>query len=90
MVEKLDGQRLAELTGSSLNHFGFDDTIKDFTVTMSFEHRTLQQAFTKLCIAWLKHLSEREHWDLRNESSVTMAKDVMELIQEKNHYLPFI
>jgi hypothetical protein len=49
---------------------------KEFARLMSYEHRTLQQQFTKLCIAWLKELSETENYDLRNEGSVKFAKSV--------------
>ena len=48
-----------------VNSFGTD--YKEFAKLMSYEHRTLQQNFTKLCIAWLKELSETESYDLRNE-----------------------
>ena len=49
---------------------------KEFARLMSYEHRTLQQQFTKLCIAWLKELSETESYDLRNECSVKFAQSV--------------
>ena len=49
---------------------------KEFAQKMSCEHRTLQQNFTKLCIAWLKQLSETEYYDLRNQASVEFAKSV--------------
>ena len=39
-------------------------------------HRTLQQNFTKFCIAWLRHLSElgEGQYDDRNKASVDFAK----------------
>lgn len=59
---------------------------KEFARLMSCEHRTLQQQFTKLCIAWLKELSETENYDLRNEGSVKFAKS----IKDKLVNLPLI
>jgi hypothetical protein len=59
---------------------------KEFARLMSYEHRTLQQQFTKLCIAWLKELSETENYDLRNEGSVKFAKS----IKDKLVNLPLI
>ena len=67
-----------------LNCFGVD--YKEFAKQMSCEHRTLQQNFTRLCIAWLKQLSETEYYDLRNEGSVKFAQS----IQDKLVGLPMI
>ena len=67
-----------------LNSFsvGYDEFAKD----MAMEHRTLQQSFTRLCVAWLKQLSETEYYDLRNEASVKFAQS----IQDKLTGLPMI
>ena len=54
----------------------YSSDYKEFARLMSCEHRTLQQQFTKLCIAWLKELSETENYDLRNEASVKFAQSV--------------
>lgn len=59
---------------------------KEFAKLMSYEHRTLQQQFTKLCIAWLKELSETESYDLRNEGSIKFAQS----IKDKLVNLPLI
>jgi hypothetical protein len=59
---------------------------KEFARLMSYEHRTLQQQFTKLCITWLKELSETESYDLRNEGSVKFAQS----IKDKLVSLPLI
>lgn len=59
---------------SYVNSMGTD--YKEFARLMSYEHRTLQQNFTKLCIAWLKQLSETENYDERNRASVEFAKSV--------------
>ena len=54
----------------------FSNDYDEFARLMGCEHRTLQQNFTKLCIAWLKQLSEAESYDLRNEASVKFAKRI--------------
>lgn len=63
-----------------------NSSYKEFARLMSYEHRTLQQQFTKLCIAWLKELSETESYDLRNEASIKFAKS----IKDKLVNLPLI
>ena len=64
----------------------FNVNYDEFAKQMSYEHRTLQQNFTRLCIAWLKQLSETEYYDLRNEGSVKFAQS----IQDKLVGLPMI
>lgn len=64
----------------------YSSDYKEFARLMSYEHRTLQQNFTKLCIAWLKELSETESYDLRNEASVKFAQS----IKDKLVNLPLI
>ena len=61
---------------------------KEFARLMSYEHRTLQQNFTKLCIAWLKELSETENYDLRNEESIKFAQSIKDKLDKAN--LPLI
>ncbi len=63
-----------------------NSSYEEFARLMSYEHRTLQQQFTKLCIAWLKELSETESYDLRNEASIKFAKS----IKDKLVNLPLI
>ena len=67
-----------------LNSFGVG--YKEFAKGMAQEHRTLQQSFTRLCIAWLQELAETEYYDLRNEGSVKFAQS----IQDKLTGLPMI
>ena len=64
----------------------FSTDYKEFARLMSYEHRTLQQNFTKLCIAWLQELSKTENYDARNEGSVKFAQS----IQDKLTGLPMI
>lgn len=48
----------------------------EFAQKMGMEHPTLQQNFTKLCCAWLRHLASTDHWDARNKASVDFAKSI--------------
>ena len=61
---------------------------KDFAERMSIEHRTLQQNFTKLCVAWLKTLANTEYYDLRNQASVEFARSIKKELDEV--YLPLV
>ena len=63
-----------------VNGMGAD--YKEFARLMGNEHRTLQQNFTRLCVAWLKHLSETEYYDLRNQASVEFAKAIKDKLGE--------
>ena len=48
----------------------------EFAEKMGMEHPTLQQNFTKLCCAWLRHLATTDYWDARNKASVDFAKSI--------------
>lgn len=75
---------IVEEISNYVNSYSSD--YKEFARLMSYEHKTLQQNFTKLCIAWLKELSETESYDLRNEASVKFAQS----IKDKLANLPLI
>lgn len=77
IVQKVSGY----VNSSSSNY-------KEFARLMSYEHRTLQQQFTKLCIAWLKELAETESYDLRNEASIKFAQSIKDKLDKAN--LPLI
>ena len=57
-----------------VNSFNCD--YDEFAKKMGMEHPTLQQNFTKLCCAWLKHLATTDYWDARNKASVDFAKSI--------------
>ena len=77
-------------TVSVMSNFvnGMGADYKEFAELMGRGHRTLQQNFTKLCVAWLKHLAEVEYYDLRNEGSVKFAQSIKN--QLDNAQLPLI
>lgn len=60
-----------------------------FCLSMENQHRTLQQAFTRLCVAWLMHTGDPEYrTDLRNEGTHQLAINLRSMLQDA--YLPFI
>lgn len=62
-----------------------------FVKTMAQQHRTNQQSFTRLVVAWLLELAkmgEDDYYDERNEDSVKMAMDIKKKVIE--HGLRFI
>ena len=69
-------QETVKIMSDFVNSFNCD--YKGFAKEMGVEHPTLQQNFTKLCVAWLQHLSSKEFYDLRNEASVNFAKSIKE------------
>jgi hypothetical protein len=66
---------------------------KDFVDALYQEHRTLQQGVGRCMVAWIDHLASLEdgHYDLRNEGSVMLAKQIVQTpFWEQKKYLPFI
>ena len=61
-----------------------------FIGIMARDHRTLQQGFTKVCVDWLLHLSQVEHYDGRNEASVKLAKRLVGDLDKYDLHLPLI
>lgn len=51
---------------------------------MTYEHRTLQQTFTRVCVEWLKTLSQTEYCDDRNRASVELAKKLMSIPEARD------
>lgn len=85
------GQELAAQFARNLGFTGRDFSA-GFIRQMSREHRTLQQAFTRLCMDWLAHLASlpEGHYDRRNQASVTLAKTIRSSVPREYFHLPFI
>lgn len=82
-------KELARVTTDAINNFSFSS--KEFCKQMDMEHRTLQQSFTRLCIAWLRHCAELEHYDGRNEASVRVGRIVAQALDDNNiHNVPMV
>jgi hypothetical protein len=64
---------------------------EDFAKAMGWQHRTHQQLFTGLCIAWLEQLDKMgDRSDARNEASVKFAQKVMAATSPNDRILPYI
>ncbi len=85
--KKTPGQTVAQEMSRLLNTYGSQER-KVFLEEMSRDHRSLQQSFTRLCVDWLQKLAATESFDLRNQASVELAKELKPLLDSKP--LPFI
>ena len=65
---------------------------KEVIAEMAVMHRTHQQNFTRLCVAWLNHLASLKEgqFDMRNEDSVRLAKKFAAAVPEDERYLSYI
>ena len=81
---------IVEMVFNHINNICFDST--KFVEFASRQHRTLQQTFTNLCFAWIRHLASLEEYqyDGRNEASVKMAKEIVEKVDSIKYNLPTI
>ena len=79
----------AEKVAEMLNVFGFDND--GFCEAMCRQHRTLQQNFTRLCIAWLATCASDDYrYDGRNEASHEVAKALINSQDADFLGLPFV
>lgn len=84
-MEKTREQIMADQVGNSINCFNFDN--KKFVEAFDREHRTLQQQFTSLCLAWIEHVgSENYNFDGRNQYSHEQCEKVANFMKENNVY----
>lgn len=82
-MEKTREEILAEHIGNDINTYNFDN--KKFNEKMSREHRTLQQQFTSICLAWIEHVGSSEYqYDGRNEYSHKQCKNIVQFMKENN------
>ena len=82
-----EAQEAAKVMSNFCNGY-YSRQIEEFVEEMSYEHRTLQQSFTKVCFAWIEHLAQSENYDLRNEAAVEACKSIM--ANDPNLNLPLI
>ncbi len=76
-MSKLSAKQTAEAVTDYLN--SFSNKNEEFIDAMNLEHRTLQQSFTRLCLAWLENCSgDNYRFDGRNEASHKISKEVIE------------
>jgi hypothetical protein len=73
----MEAKELTSEITTFLNTYG--DKSPEFNKAMSNEHRTLQQTFTRLCLAWIEHVASDEYrTDGRNEASKNTCKAILE------------
>ena len=74
-----------------LNRSGNVD-IDNFLLQAQREHRTLQQAFTGLCFAWINAIADDDtnRWDARNEDAVAWACKIKNALPTLPNSLPLI
>ena len=71
-----DAKEVAQVMSRFVNGGGSHQTA-EFIEEMGRDHRTLQQSFTKVCFAWIKHLAEVERYDARNEASILACRKIL-------------
>lgn len=83
-------QEFAARCAEAVNPMNFSTKI--FCEALGRQHRTLQQNFTRVCLAWIKYLASLEEgeYDLRNEASVKTSRNILEKVGEYNLNLPLI
>lgn len=75
-VTDIDKENARKL-GDMLNSFSFHPN--GVCECMTREHRTIQQSFTRLCIAWLSTCASEDYqYDERNKASHEVAKALID------------
>lgn len=67
--------------------------IDEFIEGMANEHRTLQQTFTNLCLAWIRKCAENHskgNFDGRNLASCEVSRQIVETVEDAKYDCPFI
>ena len=73
-----DALEFQQAVSDFVNSFNPDS--EQFIRHMAGDHRTIQQAFTKLCLQWLERVADDDYrTDGRNEASQKVAKELIEL-----------
>jgi hypothetical protein len=90
MAIETDAMKVVDLITSFLNNYSWDK--EGFIKAMANQHRTLQQTFMNLCLAWIKHNAKLEEgwFDGRNEAAVQICKEIVENVPDVEYQLPLI
>lgn len=88
VVDSYNGAEMAGAMERLVNIMGRGDEIGAFIEKMAQNHPTLQQSFMRLCLDFVRAMSEKSYSDARNEASVRIAKDIVS--QLGTTYLPII
>jgi hypothetical protein len=84
-------EELAQLVEDSINDMGFKN--KKFCEKMGRAHRTLQQNFTRLCLAWFQYNADTfNDQDGRNQATKDISKLFKDTVEAKGSslYVPYI
>lgn len=91
--EEAKGEEAARQLSNFLNILGSENhRLTGFVAAMGCEHRTLQQAFTRLCVEWLRECArklEAKDFDLRNEASCRLGERFVLAVGDRA-YLPLV
>jgi len=78
----MDIEHPARKIASEITNFlnNYNSKEDELVKAMSYEHRTLQQNFTRLALRWLEHCANlpSTHYDLRNEASHNISKEMVD------------
>jgi len=81
-------KQAAKAMSDFVNNMGHEN--KEFVEEMANEHRTLQQAFTGVCLEWLKYMATTTRVDARNERSHQISKQLLNGVEDWELNLPLI
>jgi hypothetical protein len=83
----IEAKEVSKVLENYLNRYGHPE--KALIDELETWHRTIQQVFSKLCVAWFRRMSEPDFtYDKRNEASVKLARKLKKLLEDS--YLPMI
>jgi hypothetical protein len=76
-MELNDIQETVKKVSDIVNSFN-DDPMDTFIRQMTFQHKTLQQSFTKLCLKWIETVASAEYrFDGRNQHSHELCEHII-------------
>jgi hypothetical protein len=78
-----DEKKLVNTISDNLNEYSFD--VEKFVSSMSCDHRTIQQKFTGLCLAWIDVVGSSDYcFDGRNEFSHAQCEKIKKFMEEQH------
>ena len=83
----MTGTELAKACADYVNSYSCIQ--EEFASAMSRQHRTLQQSFTRMIVAYLC-MQAQETDDLRNRDSIEFSKKVIKLLEDEKIVFPLI
>lgn len=92
-ARKNEQEREAIKAYETVSRFLNGRNASDLIQAIARDHRTLQQAFTGVCVAWFNHLAAltEGQYDLRNAASVDLARAVTKTTEwEEKSRLPYV